>query len=472
MKRLLLSVLICLPLCACAPGLATLPTHPDQLQYAPLVFKVPEVDKQTLASGIHLYLKEDQELPLVSITALLEGGSIGDPVDKTGLADLYASLLRTGGAGDRSPAELDARLEYLAIDFGVSADPYAVTLNMSLRSDDLAEGLAILADVLQRPRFAPDRLELAKQQMLESIRRAKDSPSSVAHQALSAALYPEHPLGRFPTNESVAALTRDDLRAFHRRFAAADKLWLAVTGDFKTAQLQQTLTQLFGSWAATGQAGQAIPPLGKTPQPRLLFETKAIPQTTILFGETGVTKDNPDLPALKVMNYILGGGGFNSRLMREVRSNRGLAYSVYSYYQTGRRLPGQFIAGAETKNESVAEVVELMRRLMQQIGEEPVSETELALAKESLINSFVFAFDNTHDVVTQSLQLDFYNYPPGYLENYRDRIAAVTAADVQRVAKQYLHPDRQVLVLVGDPSDPAALAQALGLQLKAIAETP
>jgi zinc protease len=471
MKRLLL-LLICLPLWACTPGVATLPTHPDQLQYAPLVFKVPEVDRQTLANGIRLYLKEDQELPLVSITAVLAGGSIGDPANKTGLANLYASLLRTGGAGDRSPADLDARLEYLAIDFGVSADPYAVTLNMSLRSADLAEGLAILADVLQRPRFAPDRLELARQQMIESIRRAKDSPSSVASQALGAALYPEHPLGRYPTNESVAALTRDDLLAFHRRFAAADQLWLALTGDFRTAQLQQTLNQLFGSWPAAGQTGQAIPPLVKAPQPRLLFETKAIPQTTILFGETGVTKDNPDLPALKVMNYILGGGGFNSRLMREVRSNRGLAYSVYSYYQTGRRLPGQFIAGAETKNESVAEVVELMRRLMQQIGAEPVSEAELALAKESLINSFVFAFDNTHDVVTQSLRLDFYDYPPDYLKTYRDKIAAVTAADVQRVAKQYLHPDQQVLVLVGDPPEPAALAQALGLKLEAIKDAP
>jgi len=471
MKRLLL-MLICLSLWSCTFGVAPLPTHPDQLQYAPLVFKVPEVDKQTLANGIRLYLKEDQELPLVSVTAVLAGGSIGDPVDKTGLADLYASLLRTGGAGDRSPAELDARLEYLAIDLGVSADPYAVTLNMSLRSADLAEGLAILTDILRRPRFAPDRLELAKQQLLESIRRAKDTPSTVAHQALGAALYPEHPLGRYPTFASVAAITRDDLRAFHRRFAAADNLWLAVTGDFRTVQLQQTLAGLFGDWKGAGQADQPIPPLVKTPQPRLLLATKAIPQTTILFGETGVTKDNPDLPALKVMNYILGGGGFNSRLMREVRSNRGLAYSVYSYYQTGRRLPGQFIAGAETKNESVAEVVELMRRLMQQIGEEPVSAAELALAKESLVNSFVFAFDNTHDVVTQSLRLDFYDYPPDYLEGYRDRIAAVTIADVQRVAKQYLQPDRQVLVLVGNPPEPAALAKSLGLRLEAIAEAP
>ena len=470
MKRLLL--LVSLLLWSCAPAARTLPVHPDQLSYAPLVFKVPEVEKQQLVNGIRLYLQEDQELPLVSVTAVLEGGSIGDPVEKTGLASLYATLLRTGGAGELSPAELDARLAFLAIDLGISADAYAVTIDMSLRSVDLAEGLAILADILRRPRFAPDRLELARRQLSEAIRRAKDSPDTLARQALSTALYPGHPLGRHPTQESVAAISRDDLLAFHRRFSGTDNLWLALSGDFKTAPLTAALQELLGDWSTAAETNQVLPPLSGQPQPALLLETKEIPQTTILFGETGVTKDNPDLPALKVMNYILGGGGFNSRLMREVRSNRGLAYSVYSYYQTGRRLPGLFIAGAETKNESVAEVVALMHRLMEEIRAEPVSATELALAKESLINSFVFALEDRHDVVTQSLRLDFYDYPPGYLETYRDRIAAVTIADVQRVARTYLQPGRQVLVLVGQPPEPAALAGSLGLQLQELPEPP
>jgi zinc protease len=149
-----------------------------------------------------------------------------------------------------------------------------------------------------------------------------------------------------------------------------------------------------------------------------------------------------------------------------------LAYSVYSYYQPGRRLPGLFVAGAETKNESVAEVVGLMRQLMLQIREEPVASAELALAKESLINSFVFAFEDNHDVVTQSLRLDYYAYPSDYLQTYRDKIAAVTTADVQRVAQQYLDPQRQVLVLVGDPVDPQGLAGSLGLRLQDIADAP
>jgi zinc protease len=463
--------IFCLLLWSCAPALEPLPVHPQQLQYAPLTFKVPQVEKRTLANGIHLYLQQDQELPLVSVTAVLEGGSIGDPPDKTGLASLYATLLRTGGAGSLSAAELDARLEYLAIDLGVSADPYAVTLDMSLRSADLAEGLSILADILRRPGLAAERLELARQQAIEAVRRAQDAPSTVAHQTLSSALYPAHPLGRFPTAGSLATISRADLLQFHRRYAAPQHLWLAISGDFDPAELDARLAAQFGDWSAAGE-GQVLPPLTETPAPALWFERKEIPQTTILFGQIGVTKDNPDLPALRVMNYILGGGGFNSRLMREVRSDRGLAYSVYSYYQTGRRLPGLFLAGAETKNESVAEVVGLMRRLMQQIREEPVSEAELQLARESLINSFVFAFEDRHDVVTQSLRLDLYDYPPGYLENYRDQIAAVSVADVQRVAARYLDPQRQVLVLVGDPTDPQGLAASLGRPLQEIPDVP
>jgi zinc protease len=167
-------------------------------------------------------------------------------------------------------------------------------------------------------------------------------------------------------------------------------------------------------------------------------------------GHPGISKDNPDVFALQVANYILGGGGFNSRMMREVRSDRGLAYSVYSYFQVGRRLPGLFIVSSETKCQSTVEVVTLLQQLICQIRDEPVSAAELDLAKESLINSFVFAFANSHSVVNRKVRLDYYGYPKDYLETYRQRIADVTIADVQRVARQYLHPDALQIVLVGD----------------------
>ena len=191
-------------------------------------------------------------------------------------------------------------------------------------------------------------------------------------------------------------------------------------------------------------------------------------QTTIRIGDVGLTKDNPDQYAVRVMNFILGGGGFNSRLMQEVRSNRGLAYSVYSYFQIGRRLPGPFIAGTETRNASVPQVLGLMRNIMDHLRDNPVSEEELRIARESLVNSFVFGFDDSHAVVSQQMRLDFFGYPDDYLQGYRARIAAVTAADVQRVAKRYLHPERQQIVLVGDAEVFVEDLQSFGLHIEMV----
>lgn len=445
-------------LAACAPAT---PVRPDQLTFPPLTFQVPQVDTLTLASGIRLYLKEDHELPLVEITALVGAGDIGDPPAKTGLGGLFASVLRSGGAGDRTPQQFDEELERMAADLAVASDTYATTCDLSLRSADLVPGLGLLADLLRRPRFAPDRLELARSRALEAIRRQNDDPGAIAQRTLASALYGSHPLGRTPTRESVGAVSREDLIAFHQRHVTPDNLWLAITGDFDRVELLALLEQAFGDWVTPPASPQELPPL-EPPAPGAVWVAfKDIPQTTILFGEIGIAKDAPDLQAARVMNYILGGGGFNSRLMREVRSNRGLAYSVYSYFQVGRRLPGPFIAGTETKSETTLAAVNLIRDEMKRLRQEPVTAAELGLAKESLINSFIFAFTDSHAVVSQQLRLDFYGYPENYLRNYREQVAAVTGAEVLQAARDRLHPERQQVVLVGNrdafDGDPAAL---------------
>ena len=442
--------------------------RPDQLRFAPLKFEVPVIEQVELPNGIRLYLHEDHELPLVEMSALVGSGSIADPADKTGLADLFAALLRTGGAGRLTPDAFDRRLEQMAADFVVSADTYATTLGLSLRRTDLREGLEMLDEVLRRPAFDPQRFELARRQAIELVRRQDDEPESVASRAMMRALYGEHPLGRTPTVASLQAVTREDLLRLQKRSMQPDSLWLGITGDFDRRELLRMLTEIFGTWQSGAGEGQMIPPLVDAGPAAVWVAEKDIPQTTILFGEIGVDKDNPDLPALRVMNFILGGGGFNSRLMREVRSNRGLAYSVYSYFQPGRRLPGPFIAGCETKSGSTAAVVALMRKIMEEMRNTPVSAEELALARESLINSFVFAFADSHEVVTQQMRLDYYRYPEGYLQTYRDKIAAVTAEDVLRVARQYLHPDRQNLVLVGKAASFDAPPESLGLPVRMV----
>jgi zinc protease len=458
MRRIALLLLVLL-LPACAPA----PVRPDRLAFPPLVFHVPQAEKVELPNGIRLYLREDHELPLVEVTAMVGAGAIGEPADRTGLSALFAAALRTGGAGDRSPDAVDRELERLAADLAVHGDTYATTVDLSLQAQDLEAGLALLADLLRRPGFAPERLELARKQQLEAIRRQNDEPEGIAARAMARALYGDHPLGRTPTVAAVSAVARDDLFAFHRRYFHPGNLWLAVSGDFDPARLRPLLESLLGDWPRTGFEPQPLPPLSPQPAPVLLTAVKDVPQATVQIGEIGIDKDAPDLHAARVMNFILGGGGFNSRLMREIRSDRGLAYSVYSYFQVGRRLPGPFLAGCETKSASVAEVLRLMREQMEALREEPVSEEELALARESLVNSFVFGFTDSHEVISQLLRLDFYGYPPGYLETYREKVAAVTAPDVQRAARERLHPERQAVVVVGEAAALDAAAAALGL---------
>ncbi len=442
--------------------------RPDQLSFPPLVFDLPHVEKLELPNGIRLYLKEDRELPLVEVTALVGVGAIGDPLEKTGLTGLFAETLRTGGAGDLSPEALDETLEMLAAELSVAGDTYATSLELSLRSEDLETGLGVLSDLLLRPRFSPERLDLARRRAKEAVRRQNDDPGEIAGRTLRRAVYGDHPLGRTPTEETLNAVGRDDLLERHRRHFHPENLRLAVSGDFDRALLLSVLEKLFGDWEQGKGVSQEIPALTAEFRPSVLVASKEIPQTTILMGHLGIDKESPDLYATRVMNFILGGGGFNSRLMREVRSDRGLAYSVYSYYQVGRRLPGLFVAGCETKSSSTLEAAGLMRQIMTGMRERVVDPDELALAKESLINSFVFSFTDSHAVVTQTMTLDFYGYPDGYLESYRDRLAAVEAEDVLAAARRHLRPEELAVVLVGDDKAFDAPPGKLGLPVESI----
>ncbi len=439
--------------------------HPDQLQFQPLKFSFPAVERIETSNGIRVFFKEDRELPLITITAVVGGGSLEDPDDKVGLGDLFGTVLRTGGAGGFPADELDEILETMGADLGVGTDTYATTLSLSVRSADLESGMAILHDLLRAPRFAEQRLELARKKEIEGIRRRNDLPETVAHRSLGRWLYQGHPLGRESTIESVSKVTRNDLLTFHQRHFHPNNMWLAVSGDLGEKDLKNLLVKVFGDWPMAEMKPTPIPPLPEKPDSVLLLTRKDVSQTNILMGSRGIDKSAPDLAACQVMNFILGGGGFNSRLMREIRSNRGLAYSIYSYFQIGRRLPGLFLIGGETKSESTLEVVNLVREMIRQMRTTEVSGEELRLAKESLVNSFVFAFTDSHAVVARELRLDFFDYPQGYLKNYRDRIASVNVADVLAAAKRHLNPADLTIALVGDEAQFDGPPASLGLKI-------
>lgn len=466
--RYFISLLLIVSLAGCGQNLLSQQTRPDKLTFPPLEFHFPEVAQQQLPSGVKLYFKEDHELPLINISLLVEGGSIYDSLDKTGLSQFFSQSLSTGGTESLSPQQLESELEAMAAILSVSSSRYGYEIDLSLNRQDLKRGIEILTDLLRHPRFDPQRVELVRAQMLENIHRKNDDPGSIARRLLGEAIYPGHPFGAVPTVAIVNSFSRDDLLKLHQRYFQPGHFWLAVSGDIQQSELVALLDQQFADWQTTQSTASELPPLPAAPAGKIILADKQIPQTTVLMGHPGISKDNPDVFALQVANYILGGGGFNSRMMREVRSDRGLAYSVYSYFQVGRRLPGLFIVSSETKCQSTVEVVTLLQQLIRQIRDEPVSAAELDLAKESLINSFVFAFADSHSVVNRKVRLDYYDYPKDYLETYRQRIAAVTIADIQRVAQQYLHPDDLQIVLVGDGQLYRDDIETLGLSVETV----
>lgn len=446
--RPLLTILL---LCVCSlPGFAAEDSNPRTMTFPPLSFTIPKAERVLLNNGTPVYLLHDKELPIVSITALIRSGSVYDPAGKSGLASLTGSQLRSGGTRNLSPEALDDELEFMASSIESSFGSDLGTVSMTSLTRNLERTLQLFSDLLFQPRFDEKRLEVARRQALEAIRRQNDDPKEIGSRELTRAIYSGHPLGVIATQDSVKAISRSDLQKFHARFVRPDNLILAVSGDFDRSALLAGLNRLIGSIKPEGAAElPEIPQVTLQFTPAVLYAPKQVNQSVIRLGHLGITKDDPDLYAIRVLDYILG-GSFTSRLMMEIRTNQGLAYHVGSHFDVGRRFIGSFIAETETRADATAKAISLMLSIIEGVRKEPVSEQELKLAKESIINSFLFGFTTPASIVIQQARLEFYDYNRDFLDRYRERIAAVTGKDILRAARKHLHTDAFKLVVVGD----------------------
>jgi zinc protease len=440
--------------------------HYKDLAYPPLrELVIPEVERVQLANGLTLYLLEDHSLPKIEGMMLVRTGSRLEPSDKVGLTSILGQVIRTGGSTSRSGEEVDRILENAGASVETGIGLSSGSASLFALEEHFPLVLEILADLVRSPALPEDKIELAKVQERTSIARRNDDVSEVAGRELAKLLYgPESPYGRVPEYADIAAITRDDLVAFHKKYFQPNRVFLGLWGDFDAREARSLVERHFGSWPRP----QADP--GKDPVPAVdrkaarivaLAEKDDVNQTQIRIGHLGGRIDDPDYFALSVMGEILG-GGFSSRLFQTIRTQRGLAYHASAAWRAAYDFPGTFIAASSTKSESTVETIRGIVEEIERIVREPVSEEELRLAKDSILNSFVFNFDGKGEIVSRLMTYDYYGYPRDFLSTYQKRVEEVTAEEVQRAARKHVHPESLVVLAVGRDDDFDAPLSTLG----------
>ncbi len=420
---------------------------PFKMQFPRLQPAVIQPTRVQLSNGLTVLLVEDRSLPFVSGRVYLRAGAIYEPDDKVGLSGIFASVMRTGGAGGRGPDEVDEVLETLAASVSVSSDTLFTSVAFNTLSENLEQVLEVWTDVLIRPRFAQERLELEKGRALEAIRRRNDQPTQIAVREFLRRIQEGHPAGRVSNAASVGSITREDLLAFHQRFFKPNAAVLAITGDFNTQEMVARLERVLRDWRPGEVSLPSFAP--PTPKPAIYFVQKETNQSVIYMGNPTVAAFAPGYSELDLASRVLG-DGFNSRLFLEVRTKRGLAYATGGAQTQGFGWPGFFYGASISRVDKTVEVIELMLGQFRDLRDRPVSPEELELFRNNILNAEVFRFTSKQAVAERIARTQMLGLPADYYERYIQQIQAATPADLQRVMQQFVRPEEFVIVVVGD----------------------
>jgi len=418
---------------------------------APPVLAV-EVERVVSPGGIEAWLVRDNSVPITAIEFSFRGGGASDPAGKAGLADMTMSLLDEG-AGDLDSQAFQGRAESLSIRLSFNAGRETVRGSLKTLNRNRGEALELLRLALTAPRFDADAVQRIRQQIVVSLSRASSNPNSVAGRTWRRAVFAGHPYGQpvSGTQKSIAGLSIDDMRNFVANRFTRQNLIVGAVGDISAQSLGPILDQVFGALpAAAPRAHLAKATIGSAGETFIVEMDN--PQSVVVFGQAGVARNDPDYYAAYIMNHILGGGGFSSRLYQEVREKRGLAYSVYSYLNPARR--GALISGGvATRNDRVAKTLSVIRQEWRRMRKNGVAATELADAKTYLNGSYPLQLSSTSAIARMLVGMQYNDLGRDYIERRADLINAVTVADIKRVAQTLLDPDRLTVVIVGKPKD-------------------
>ncbi|MCX7725949.1 MAG: insulinase family protein [Chitinispirillaceae bacterium] len=429
-----------------------IPSHPSKLTFDSLKWEVPlgTPYRTELKNGIVAYVASDSTLPLVNITTYIRYGSIAEPKGKEGLASLLAVMLRSGGTKNFKPDTIDVLVDMLALNLSFSAGETQFTFNGSFLSEYLDTALILIKEMFTSPIFDERKLEKERQIMKEAILHRFDNPKPTLSYAYDKCMYEGEAPARMSTLESITKIKREDLFAIHKNIFRPNNIIFCIAGDFNRDSIILWLENLFTLSINKVDSTIEFPKVSVNKNPSILLVHKPISQAYVRIGLPLFQRPHPDYYPVSVLNHILGGDGFTSRLGRSVRSDAGLTYSIYSNAESNYIYPATFYIDFFTKTESFEEALKICISEIRKIIVEGVKDEELNNAKSTLISELPSMFRTVDDIVTNYGWNEYYHRPPDHFRVYPEKIKAITKEDILRVAKQYLKADSISLVVVGD----------------------
>lgn len=420
--------------------------------FSDTAFATPHIQHWQAASGARVYFVEDHDLPMLDVAVDFAAGSAFDTAEKSGVAGLTQGLLSLGAEG-LNEDEIASKMADIGAEMGghFDADRAGMTLRTLSSAAQRDQALDILARVLQHPLFPEAVLAREKTRLIAGLKEAETKPESIADKAFYKAVFGSHPYGLQPSGDvgSVEKIQRADLEAFYRAHYGARGAVVAIMGDVTRAEAE-AIAQKLTAQLPPGGASAVIPPVTMQIQSSEQRIAHPATQSHILIGVPGVSRTDPDYFTLYVGNYILGGGGFVSRLMNEVREKRGLAYSVYSYFIPMQQ-PGAFQIGLQTKKEQADEALQLTRSTLREFIAKGPTEKELQAAKQNIIGGFPMRIDSNRKILEYLSMIGFYDLPLTYLDDFTGKVEKVTVAQIRDAFKRHVNPDAMATVIVGAP---------------------